>query len=102
MARNTEPRVGAALPADLPVALAAPLPATLMQPAASPPASPLAVVAAPVPADGKPAKPVAEPIHPPDAYTGIGGRYIRDPETGVRTRIADPAADEAAAPATQE
>ncbi|WP_156362480.1 hypothetical protein [Xylophilus sp. Leaf220] len=98
MARNTEPLVGAALP-ETP---AAPLPVTPVQVAPSLPASPLAVGAAPVPADGKPTKPVPEPIHPPDDYTGIGGRYIRDPETGVRTRIADPAADEAAAPATQE
>lgn len=102
MARNTEPLVGAALRADLPAVLAAPLPVTPVPPAASPPASPLAVVAAPVLADGKPEKPKPEPIHPPDDFTGIGGRYIRDPETGMRTRIADPVADEAAPPATQE
>ena len=83
---------GAALPADLP--------ATLLQPVASPPVSPLAVAPTPAPADGKPAKPVAEPIHPPDDFTGIGGRYSRDPITGARTRMPDPAAD--AASATQE
>ncbi len=91
---------GAALPADLPAVLAAPLPVTLVQPAAPPPVSPLAVAPTPAPADDKPAKPVAEPIHPPDDFTGIGGRYSRDPITGARTRMPDPAAD--AASATQE
>ena len=85
--------------AALPPVLAAPLPVTLVQPAAPQPPSPLAVAPTPAPAD-KPAKPVAEPIHPPDDFTGIGGRYSRDPITGARTRMPDPAAD--AASATQE
>lgn len=87
--------------AALPVSLAAPLPTTLVQPAAAPAVFPLAVAADPGPADGKRAKPVAEPIHPPDDFTGIGGRYSRDPITGARTRMPDPAAD-AAPPATPE
>lgn len=87
---------GAALPADLTAVLAAPLPVTLVQPVAPP----LAVAADPAPTDSKPTKPIAEPIHPPDDFTGIGGRYSRDPITGARTRMPDPAAD--AASATQE
>ncbi|WP_156362891.1 hypothetical protein [Xylophilus sp. Leaf220] len=75
--------------AALPAVLTAPLPVTLVQTSAHPAATPAA-----------PARPVAEPIHPPDDFTGIGGRYSRDPNTGARTRMPDPAAD--AASATQE
>jgi hypothetical protein len=49
-----------------------------------------------------PANPASEPEHtsappalsarpvddPPDEFTGLGGDYIRDPVTGVRTRAA--------------
>lgn len=34
-------------------------------------------------------KPVPEPVWPVDEFTGVGGRYVRDPVTGVR-RPADP------------
>lgn len=87
MPRAPETAGGTALPVLLP----APLPETLVQTSAQTIAGPAV-----------PAKPKPEPIHPPDDFTGIGGRYSRDPNTGVRTRIADPAADEAAEPATQE
>ncbi|WP_143093202.1 hypothetical protein [Polaromonas sp. OV174] len=36
------------------------------------------------------------PPHPRDAHTGEGGRYVRDPATGIRTRVPDAVAPAAA------
>lgn len=36
---------------------------------------------------GTPATPVHTCAHPRDEFTGQGGSYIRDPATGVRTRV---------------
>lgn len=43
-----------------------------------------------------PAAPSATQTWPPDQYTGLGGTYMRDPITGVRTPVPP------AAPATGE
>lgn len=34
-------------------------------------------------------KPVPEPVWPVDEFTGVGGRFVRDPVSGVR-RPAEP------------
>lgn len=45
---------------------------------------------APVPAAAKsPPANRPTPQRPRDAHTGHGGSYVRDPATGLRTRVAD-------------
>ena len=41
-----------------------------------------------------PAQALAKPSqrHPRDEHTGVGGQYVRDPVTGVRTKVEPPAA----------
>lgn len=43
------------------------------------------------------APPTAPTDWPPDEFTGLGGDYVRDPVTGVRTRVPPPAPPEAPA-----
>lgn len=52
---------------------------------------------APAPAQ-KPAPSPATTAWPADQYTGVGGRYVRDPATGER-RPADEQLEKAATPA---
>lgn len=40
-----------------------------------------------------PAPPASRTDWPADAFTGLGGDYVRDPVTGVRTRVPPPAPD---------
>ncbi|MCT6721665.1 hypothetical protein [Acidovorax sp. K2F] len=58
-------------------------------PAAAGAAAPVATPKATKPAHHLPTPPRAR-----DEFTGIGGTYMRDPATGVRTRVPPPAAAE--------
>lgn len=40
--------------------------------------------------------------HPRDQYTGIGGRYVRDPETGERRPADEPTRDDLEPPQADE
>lgn len=55
--------------------------------------------AAPAPEAKRAVMPEPEGGWPPDAYTGLGGNYVRDPYTGIRRPAEEPADEPATDPA---